>query len=385
MVRRILPPMNPTSSESGGVLFLSATLGDGHHSAAVAVRDAVSELAPTLKTDELDFFDLVSPAMNKAIRRSYILSVRHAPSLYEAFYRSSGYIRPDSAFQKWLNSLGRKEIARLLADRSPKMVVNTFPTPLGAISSLRAMGRTRVPSVAVVTDYSVHSQWLHPQVDRYYVGSEELKEAMIGRGIPGETIEVTGIPVRLAFQREVDTNEVRHRFGIREGPVVLVMAGAYGMIGGFDAVVAELVRSGPPATYVAIAGHDSAIHERLIEVSRQARHPLIPIGYTDRVAELMAVADILVSKPGGLTVSESMARGLPMAIFRPIPGQEMANLRLVLSRGAGFHARTVTELKTGLRRFFQDEEVSGHMRDAARKLGRPKAAFTIARDVLGRI
>lgn len=376
--------MNDTPS-GGGVLFLSATLGAGHHSAAVAVRDAMASLAPNVKTDELDFFDLISPAMNNAIRRSYILSVRHAPSLYEAFYRSSGYIRPDSAFQRWLNSLGRREIAALLKRRSPRMVVNTFPTPLGAISSLRAMRRTQVPQVAVVTDYSVHSQWLHPEVDRYYVGSEELKGAMVQRGIPEERIEVTGIPVRPAFREPVDTDEVRRRFGIGEGPVVLLMAGAYGMIGGFDAVVGELVRSGPAATYVAIAGHDIQLRNRLREVARTAHHPLVPIGYTDEVAQLMAVADILVSKAGGLTVSESMARGLPMAIFRPIPGQEMSNLRLVLARGAGFHARTLAELSSGLRHFLEDEEVSEPMREAARRLGRPQAAFTIAQDVLGRL
>lgn len=370
------------SDDVGGILILSATLGAGHHRAAEAVAGAVQRINPGVPAEELDFFDFVSPAMNRFVRNLYVFSVKNTPSLYQLFYTSTGKIRPRSPFQRYLNAMGRDGLKKLIEQKQPRAIINTFPTPSGTISTLRERFGIQIPNVNVITDHTVHSQWIHPGVDRYYVGSEEIKEGMVQRGIPDEKVLVSGIPVHPAFGDPVDERAVRKQYGIGDGPVVLLMAGAYGMIGGFSEVVHRVAEQGPSATYVAITGHDRALKESLEAVRGKTKNPLLPLGYTREVWDLMGIADILVSKAGGLTTSEAMARSLPMAIFRPIPGQEMANVKLVLGRGAGFWAKTTDELIQGLSGFFDRGEERARMVAAAKSLGRPQAAEMIAHDVL---
>jgi len=371
-----------TRHAKGGILFLSATLGAGHHSAAVAIGEALRRMAPEVPTREVDYFDYVNRSFNHLVRQAYIFSVRHWPWAYEAFYRSTGQIAPHSAFQRFLNTLGRREIERLVGDEDPRAVVSTFPTPAGVVSALREMGRTDAPSMAVITDYTVHSQWLHEGIDRFYVGTEEMAEEMAGRGIPRAKILVSGIPVHPAFADPVDAEAVRRRFGIGDGPVILLMAGAYGMISGFADVVGVLAEKGPAATYVSIAGHDAQLKAAVDQVAQRGGHPVVSLGYTDEVAQLMGVADVLVSKAGGLTTSEAMARGLPMAIFRPIPGQEMVNTGRILDAGAGFRAPTTDDLVDGLRAVMAPGGALAGMAERARSLGRPRSSYDIARDIL---
>ncbi|MHB1505789.1 MAG: MGDG synthase family glycosyltransferase [Sulfobacillus sp.] len=373
-----------TAGNDGRALFLSATMGAGHQRAAEALAEAFRRLAPAVTTREIDFFEQLSPAMNNLIRWMYIVSVRHLPSIWNTFYQGTSRVRPDSAVQGFLNSLGREKLLDTVHREHPKVLINTFPTPAGVISSLRLGGRLTTPNVCVVTDHTVHSQWIHPAVDRYYVGSEAVRQGMVARGVSADQILATGIPVHPSFADPVDVAGVRARLGLGSEPVVVLMAGAYGMIGGFAEVIDQVVTRGPAVTYLALTGHDQALAEALKEVASRAPNRLVTQGYLSETWDVMRIADILVSKAGGLTTSEAMACGLPMAIFRPIPGQEMANVRLVLDEGAGFWATTVDALVEGLHRFFSQAGEREQMRQAASRAGRPQAAADIVQDLLAR-
>lgn len=373
-----------TAERDGRALFLSATMGAGHQRAAEALAEAFRRLAPTVTTGEIDFFEQLSPAMNNLIRRMYIVSVRHLPQVWNAFYQGTSRVGPNSAVQAFLNSLGREKLLATVRREHPQVLINTFPTPAGVISSLRLSGRLDTPNVSVVTDHTVHSQWIHPAVDRYYVGSETVRQGMVARGVRADQILATGIPVHPSFADPVDAACVRARLGLGSEPVVVLMAGAYGMIGGFAEVIEQVVTRGPAVTYLALSGHDHQLAQALKEVASRAPNRLVIQGYLRETWDVMRIADILVSKAGGLTTSEAMACGLPMAIFRPIPGQEMANVRLVLDEGAGFWATTVDALVEGLHRFFGRAEERAQMRQAASRAGRPQAASDIVQDLLAR-
>ena len=373
-----------TAEKDGRALFLSATMGAGHQRAAEALAEAFRRLAPAVATDEIDFFEQLSPAMNNLIRWMYIVSVRHLPQVWNTFYTGTSRVRPNSAVQAFLNSLGREKLLVTVQKAHPKVLINTFPTPAGVVSSLRLAGRLDTPNVSVVTDHTVHSQWIHPNVDRYYVGSEMVRQGMVARGVPADRILATGIPVHPSFADPVDAKSVRERLGVGSDPVVVLMAGAYGMIGGFAEIIDQIVTRGPKVTYLALAGHDQALAESLKEVASRAPNRLVVQGYLEETWDVMRIADILVSTAGGLTTSEAMACGLPMAIFRPIPGQEMANVRLVVDEGAGFWATTVDALVDGLHRFFQAAEERAQMQQAASRVGRPQAARDIVQDLLAR-
>lgn len=369
------------TGQSGGVLVLSAMYGDGHRRAAQAVGLALDDRTSPVPHWERDYFDFVDRRFNRLVARTYVLSVRHAPKLWEAFYRGTAAIRPDSPMQRYLNGLGRRRLLQEIRRSAPGAVLNTFPTPVGVISTLKRRGRLSLPNLAVVTDYAVHSQWIHPGVDRYYVGSESVRQGLLGRGVPDEAIRITGIPVHPRFIGLPGAAEARRAIGLPERPTVLAMAGAYGMMGGFREMLQRLVALDLDCEILAIAGRDADLKTALESIPAGGRTGLRVYGYVTEIHELYAACDVVLGKAGGLTVSEALATGRPMLIYRPIPGQEEFNTEFVASGGAGLHARSEEELLEAFRRVVDDESLRSDMAQRARQLARPNAANAIAEDV----
>lgn len=363
------------------MLILSAMYGDGHRRAAQAVSLALDGRTPPVPHWERDYFDFVDRRFNRLVARTYVLSVRHAPKLWEAFYRGTAAIRPDSPVQRYLNGLGRRRLLQEIRRSMPGAVLNTFPTPVGVISTLKRRGRLSLPNLAVVTDYAVHSQWIHPAVDRYYVGSEGVRQGLLGRGVPDEAIRMTGIPVHPRFIGLPGAPEARRAIGLPERPTVLAMAGAYGMMGGFREMLQRLVALDLDCEILAVAGRDSDLKMALESIPTGRRTGLRVYGYVTEIHELYAACDIVLGKAGGLTVSEALATGRPMLIYRPIPGQEEFNTEFVASGGAGLHARNEEDLLEMFRRVVDGETLRSDMAERARQLARPNAAHAIAEDV----
>ncbi len=370
-----------SATQAEGVLLLSAMYGEGHRRAAQAVSLALDDLRPTLPHWEEDYFEFVDHRLNRLVARTYVLSVRHVPLLWHAFYRGTSRIAPDSALQRFLNGLGRQRLLRHLEERRPRIVVNTFPTPAGVLSTLRGYGEVTAANLVVITDYTVHSQWLHPNVDRYYVGSESVRDGMIRRGIPAERILATGIPIHPRFRDLPPRDEARRALGLDERPTVLAMAGAYGMMGGFPEIIAELLAQDVPCQILAIAGRDAQLKAALGQLQPGRRASLHVFGFVEDIERLYAASDFVFGKAGGLTVTESLQCGLPMLIYRPIPGQEQVNAAFVADQGAGIWVRERSGLGPAFRELATDAQRRSGLAEGARRLARPDAAAVIAKDV----
>ena len=361
-------------------VILSARYGAGHWQAAAAVVEALQTLAPAVEPLLLDYMDLVNPALNRTIQSLYLASIKHFPVGYGWFYRTTATIPTDSTFQAVLNSLGREQLARLIEATTPRVLISTFPTQAGVLSDMRRQGRCRIPSATVITDNTVHSQWIHPNTDLYCVSCPEVADALAGRGIPADRVAVTGIPIRQAFSRPVDPAEVRrrHRWD-PDLPIVLVMSGAFGALGGIGEACRALTGAGRPLQLVVVCGRDRQLAQRLQRRAAELPGPVHVYGYVETISEFMAAADLLVTKAGGVTTAEALAVGVPIVIFRPIPGQEQANADYLRRHGAGILARTPEELRDLCRDLFRDAGARMAMREAARRLGRPHAALEVAR------
>jgi processive 1,2-diacylglycerol beta-glucosyltransferase len=371
----------PSQGSADGVLLLSAMYGEGHRRAAQAVGLALDALHPPLVHWEEDYFDFVDRRLNRLIARTYVLSVRHAPIAWRAFYRGTSQISPDSPLQRFLNSLGRHRLLEHVQTRQPRVVLNTFPTPAGVVSTLKERGRLDVPNLVVVTDYTVHSQWLHQHVDRYYVGSEAVREGLLRRGLPDESVLVTGIPVHPRFVQPPTREEALRHLGIDDRPTVLAMAGAYGMIGGFPRIVEELMAEDLDCQILAVAGRDPQLREALGQIPVKGRTKLVVFGFVQEMEYLYAACDFVFGKAGGLTVTEALSCHRPMLIYRPIPGQEQVNAAYIESAGAGTWVRQAEDLRQAFRRMCQDPGLWKGQADAARRIARPNAAADIAKDV----
>ena len=350
------------------VLIFSATFGAGHVRAAEAIFEAIRAKEPSAEITHLDFGEFLNKTFNTVIKSTYIELIKHTPKLWGKFYYRTSKISPHSVFQRFLNGLGRRGLLEYINSLQPDLIICTYPTVAGILAQLRLKQALDIPLVTVVTDYEIHSQWVHLGVDQYIVGCQEVCNGLESMGIEKSRIKVTGIPVSPKFEVSIDRHMIFRKFGLdKERLTLLVMGGAYGILGGAKWVSKIIAESGAPVQAIIVCGQDEKLFKSLDTIISEARNPILRLGYVRNVEELMTAADLIITKAGGLTVSEALTKRLPMVIFRPIPGQEEANAIFVEKIGAGLVADTGEELERILRTLISQPQGLTNMRLAAEK------------------
>lgn len=367
------------------VLILSAAYGSGHVQAARALEDALRELAPDTRVRTLEYFEtFVSLTWSKVIQASYLGSITHAPQLYGAFYDLTGQVQPDSLVQKALNLLGRDNFEGHLAENHYDVIVSVYPTPSGALSELRGKGRVDIPYATLITDYAVHSQWIHPNCDLFMIAAPDVAEEVAARGIAPSRIVVTGLPVNPKFSLPVAREAAAGVFGLDPRRfTVLVVAGAFGATpGAKDQLETLFTLQGDWQAVFVCGKNDRLYRSASAAVPAKLKDRILVTGFTDKMDILLAASDVLVTKAGGLTVSEALVRSVPMVIFRPIPGQEQANTHYLVKHDAALVADDRKSLHVALRSLIDDPVRHQEMRRAAAALSRPDAARRAAQATL---
>lgn len=359
------------------MVLLEASYGGGHAHAAAALAASLAELAPSLRVERVDVFDRISPALNEATRYAYIQCLIHVPLLWREVYERTRHVPPDSPWQL-LDRAAARRVGRFLAGKRPRAVVATHPGPARLAGALRAAGQLDAPVFAVVTDYVVHGLWAHPGVDWYLVGHEAVRDWLTARGIDPARVAVTGIPIHPRFGRPADRERLRRAWQLGPEPVVLFMAGSAGLVRGMEDACRALVQAQGRFQLLVVAGRDGVLERRLRAAVAGAARPARVLGFVDRVDELMSLADLLLSKAGGLTVSEALAKGLPMVIYRPIPGQEEGNAAFLVAHGAARVTREPQELVAQVQHLLRSPGLRAQMAAAASQLGRPQAGLAAA-------
>ena len=369
------------------VLLLSASSGAGHVRAAQALEKAFAEHGGC-QVEHIDAIHYVSKLFQRIYDKAYIAMVRNAPELMGVVY--------DRTDQPWqhlrrrlaLDRLNTGPMIRLLKSVQPDLCVATHFLPAEIIAWLIAKKKLKARNAIVVTDYDVHAMWLCRTVDRYYVALDESAEYLARIGVPRDKLRITGIPVDSLFAQPVDHAEVRGRLGLaQDATVILVAAGGYG-VGPVELLVKDLLGLKRPWQIVAIAGKGEKIRRRLEEIAREAGNlpggapRLQAVGFTTEMDQYMAAADLLVGKAGGLTTSEALARGLPMALIEPIPGQEERNADHLLEAGAAIRCNNLPAAAWKIAGLLDDPARMARMREAVKKMARPQAAAEIAADAL---
>jgi processive 1,2-diacylglycerol beta-glucosyltransferase len=354
--------------------ILSCNYGGGHRRVGEAIA-AEWEARTAGRAEIVDYFArFVHPVFDAITKFSYIQSVRRAPIMYGMFYRATGEIKPDSFVQRAINRMGLERLDRYLTAERPDVVCCVHCTPAGTMSDLKIAGRTRVPCLTVITDYVTHSQWIHPGVERYAVPSSSVRDGLVARGVPEGRIAVTGLPIERKFLRALDREALRRRFGLLpDRPVILVMAGAYAMLGGVGDVVQVLAQFPRPLQALVVCGYDRRMVDQIRARTAASPHPFTVFEYVDNVEELMAVTDLLITKAGAVTVTEALVQHLPMLIYRPIPGQEEGNTEYLLEHGAALAPRTPAMLHEMLTHLLAAPARLETMRRTAASLARPGA------------
>jgi len=365
------------------VLILTASYGSGHARAAGVLAEEFRR-AGALPTVVDHFRDLVHPTFDRWSRALYYAILRRAPALWGGAYWLADQISVSSPFMLGCNRVGARKLRRLLRAQHFDQAVSVQPTPAAALSFLRSRGEPTPPHTTVFTDFVAHTQWIHPHVDRYCVPAEEIAHELTARGLPRESVVVTGIPVASEFLHEPDRAAARIGLGLSpRQPVLLFMDGSGGGFGRLEEAARAVLGMEQSFQAVFVAGHERGLEGRLRRLAGGREDRVKVFGFVDHIRELMAAADFLVTKAGGLTLAEALAAELPVICFGSLPGQETRNERFAAMAGVGLVAGSGAQLQRVIAAALRDPLL---LRDIRGRIGlyrRPGAARDIVGLVLG--
>lgn len=359
------------------LLVLSASTGSGHTRAAEALRQGCVERYPDVEVRHVDVLDLAPAWVRRLYGAGYEAMAARTPWLWHRIYRYTDGEGADLA--RWAPLAERlifREFRRLLASRPWGVCLCTHFLPCQV-----AAGRPGLPPFALaLTDFTLHRYWVQPGVRHYFTASEPLAAALRRRA-PGARVEATGIPVAPGFSRAAPRAAARGALGIApDRTVLLVMGGGLGL--GVEAMTEPLLAL-PCETLqvVTVCGRNGPARARLL--ARAAHDPRLRVeGYVADVERWIAAADVVVSKPGGLTCSEALALGTPLLLTRPVPGQEQGNAGFLAGAGAALRADDPAALRDAAAALLADPARLAALRHAAARLGRPHAANAVLQGVL---
>ncbi len=367
------------------VLILHASAGAGHKRAAEALAKGFQQESPASEVEVRDILDFTPAIFRKTYAQGYLRLVRRVPELWGYMYAMSdrqSEIPWRRKVRATFNKINALSFFEFLDEYEPDVVVCTHFLPLELLSSRARRRRHRsVPFFAVVTDYAVHSLWILERVHGYYVSNEEARRHLIRHGQPADRVQVSGIPIDPVFGHCEEPQSVRQRLGLEaKRPAVLVLSGGFG-VGPAVSLIRALKEDPPFCQLLVVAGANEELRREAEAVAAGAPIPIRIFGFVSNIHELMDASDLVVSKPGGLTSAELMAKAKPMLIVDPIPGQEQRNCEYLLEAGAAIRLAEIEDAPHRIRALLSDADRLHAMQTAARRIGRPHAAREIARDI----
>lgn len=330
------------------IVIFTASIGSGHDQAAENLKRALVALEPGAEVEVIDFMNILHHTISQFIVSTYLKLIDMFPSVYHYIYHITEKIRSQGKVSDLITYRYRKKITRLLSSRYTDLIVFTNPFPAVMISSLKKRGLVNIPTATIITDYTAHSVWLDDTIDMYFVGCNELRQNLIARGVRSNRIIVSGIPIHEKFDLPIDKGTVEKKIGVNTNlPTILIMGGGLGL-GPIKEVIDRVEKINNQIQILVVTGSNEQLKSEL-EVRRYSnKHRVKIFGFCDNIHELMAVSDLLISKSGGLTMTEAISKGLPMIIVDPIPGQELVNAQYFSSLGAARLIKNLDELKESI-------------------------------------
>jgi processive 1,2-diacylglycerol beta-glucosyltransferase len=366
------------------VLILSASVGTGHIRAGQALEKAFLGLDSNDCIQHEDALELANPAFRNIIRKGYSDLARNAPELLGWIYDYTDRVwttdEHGNAFERW-NAL---KLVKYVSGYNPDIVVCTHPLPADMTSWLLCKKKLTAQHAVVITDYEINPMWLCHHYSMYFVAANETKEHLIHLGYSPERIRVTGIPVDPVFAQKKNKVQMRLKHGLNPDlTTILISTGGAGL-GSIENIIATLWDLDTNLQFIAACGSNEELKksvEDVVESLPAREHRVKIMGYTNDFDEFMAASDMLIGKPGGLTTSEALVKGLVFVIINPIPGQEDRNSDYLLENGVALRCNNLPVLRYKIQILLQDKNKFETLQKNALSLSHPNAALEIAREL----
>jgi processive 1,2-diacylglycerol beta-glucosyltransferase len=368
------------------VLILSASAGAGHVRAADALEKAFMELGAAREVLHVDALEYTNKVFRHLYSKAYLDLVNRMPEAMGWLYDHLDKPWRNEGRRLALDALNTRRLVKLLKDYKPDLAVCTHFLPSEILSWLKAKERVRCPQAIVVTDFDVHAMWLCHHYEQYFVALEETRVHMEKLGIERDKLTVSGIPIDPIFALTKDKREMRLRHGLAPyTTTILVSAGGFG-VGRVEDLFACLSELQHDAQVVILCGRNEELKKKLDKLAgrrpEDSRVFFKNLGFSTQVDELMSASDILLGKPGGLTTSEALSKGLVFVIVNPIPGQEERNSDHLLEEGVAIRCNNLPALAYKVDALLSDPARFARMQANSQRLGKPNSAYTVVKRLL---
>lgn len=358
------------------ILTLTVSAGSGHGKAAEAINDYFAAYYKDHNIDmkTVNTLKYINPIIDKLIIGSYLNALRKTPSIYGKLFAFAESDETISNFTQIINDLLSIRLKNLIDKYNPDVILCTHFFPLEMVSILKRKSKISAPVVAVVTDYAPHSIWFYDYIDAYVIPHDDFIQDLIEKGIAKESIYPFGIPISEDFLKIIDKKESRELLGIEPDTLtLLLMGGGLGM-GNMKTIFEKLAFSNLPIQLIACTGSNLKLKNQLIDIGSRCNKRTLIYDFTDNVSTLMSACDILITKPGGLTITESINMHVPIVISSAIPGHEERNADYLLNNGIAARVKDTDSIVSIIKQLTISTSRLNHMRESAKEKCKPDAA-----------
>lgn len=328
----------------------------GHKKASENIKEALSFKNPYSEIINLNGFGYVSPRIEKFVDSVYSLTIKYSPNLWGKVYDRKKVVKSLAPLRKAINSLAIPKFLQLIDEFKPKVVFATQAFPCGIMADLKKKYKMDIILIGVVTDYYPHRFWIHQEVDVYTVACNEAKAILMKEGIEENKIKVFGIPISVKFLNTYSKEAISKEFGFfPDLKTVILMGGGLG-IGPIEKIAELLDEIEEKFQLIVVCGKNKKLFSWFKRKYKSFKKPIFYFGYVDFVNKLMDFSDIIISKAGGLSTSEALAKGLATILVNSIPGQEKRNVQYLHTKQAILEAKTIDEVP-GIVKFILRDKV----------------------------
>ena len=371
------------------ILIFYGSYGGGHLSAARNIKDYIEASYPNSEVLLVDCIEYINKILNKVTTKAYTEFSKNARWIWKQIYygSESGGL---SKISTYVNNVMAFKLNKLIQDFNPNLIISTHFFSSQMCAFLKEKKKIDCKIATILTDYAPHNQWLisHEFINYYFVAHEGMREDLIDRGVDKSKIHVTGIPLSNRFLLHYDKAKILNEYNLStdKKTILFFAGGEYGF--GKDKtfnMLKSIIDNFPYLQIIAIAGRNVKMKERFDELVEETNSgdSVKILSYTNQVPELMSVSDLVITKPGGLTTTESLASGLPLIVIDPLPGQEEENAKFIETNGAGLWIKKDDNIEQILFDIFNDTYKLQHLKIKARLIAKKNSTKDICNILLG--
>ena len=361
------------------ILIFTASTGGGHKRAAAAIEAKIRALSPETTVNVVDGMKAIGKFYNTTVCKGYHIMATKTPAVYGKLYRLSDKKKPITKAIVKSNEIMADKLWEVIDTYNPDIIIICHPFITNMVSHLRGKGKIRAKVITLITDYDTHRTYISPHIDAFVLPEPQMKRKLCEEyDVPENKIYPLGIPTFDCFSVSETKEEICRRERLRpDKPIILMMAGSFGVTDVLD-FYEQLAQNSHELQIVVITGRNIRLFDHLDKKIQELNTSKTTklLYFVDNVDDYMHIADLIVTKPGGLTVTESIACHLPMAIYSAFPGQEKDNVDFLLQHNAAFFVDKKHGAKQILDLLHSPEQLNA-MRDSYRRLAHPNAAEDI--------